>query len=127
MTQVKNETNNFKPGEHPHSQANLNREGRPKDYGADKKQHYLSVTEEGWEGAQAAVKAAGLKSVSDLIEKLGRDQLVIVDEHLVDMHSRVEYSPQDRILISDLQSKIANYTAQFEIIQNLIGKAIAKP
>ena len=62
----------YKAGEHPNSLANLNREGRPKAYGSDKKQRDLSITEEGWTGAQSAVKTAGYASLSDLIEQLGR-------------------------------------------------------
>lgn len=66
----------YKPGEHPNSQANLNYHGgRPKAYGDEKKQRYLSITEEGWEGAQLAARQAGCTSVSDLLEKIGRGQV----------------------------------------------------
>lgn len=68
----------YKVGEHPNSLANLNREGRPKVYGSEKKQRYLSVTEEGWEGAQAVVKAAGYASLSDLIEQMGRGHAKVI-------------------------------------------------
>ena len=67
----------YKPGEHPNSRANLVHNGRPKAYATEKKQRYLSITEEGWEGAQAAVKAYGYTSLSDLIEKLGRGHVKI--------------------------------------------------
>lgn len=70
--------NTYKVGEHPNSLANLNREGRPKSYGSEKKQRYLSITEEGWEGAQSAVKSAGYASLSDLIEQLGRGHAKVV-------------------------------------------------
>lgn len=76
-TKTKTKTKTYKPGEHPNSQANLNREGRPKTYGTEKKQRYLSVTEEGWEGAQAAARASGFSSLSDLIEKLGRGDVTL--------------------------------------------------
>lgn len=79
MTQAKTKTKTkvYKPGEHPHSQANLNREGRPKTYGTEKKQRYLSITQEGWEGAQDAARASGFSSLSDLIEKLGRGDVTL--------------------------------------------------
>lgn len=76
-TKTKTKTKVYKPGEHPHSQANLNREGRPKTYGTEKKQRYLSVTQEGWEGAQDAARASGFSSLSDLIEKLGRGDVTL--------------------------------------------------
>lgn len=78
MTQVKQK--GFKPGEHPNSQANLTYHGgRPKAYSGDKKQRYLSITEEGWEGAQSAARVAGCSSLSDLIEKIGRGQLQLTN------------------------------------------------
>ena len=67
----------YKPGEHPNSLANLIHEGRPKAYGAEKKQRYLSITEEGWNGAKDVAKMADCTSVSDLIEKLGRGEIKI--------------------------------------------------
>lgn len=76
-TKIKTKTKVYKPGEHPHSQANLNREGRPKTYGTEKKQRYLSITQEGWEGAQDAARASGFSSLSDLIEKLGRGDVTL--------------------------------------------------
>lgn len=66
----------YKPGENPNSLAYLTYHGgRPQAYGSKKKQRYLSITEEGWEGAQAVARAAGCSSVSDLLEKLGRGQI----------------------------------------------------
>jgi len=65
-----------KPGEHPNSLANLNyRGGRSKAFGVEKKQRYLTITDEGWEGIQLVAKAAGCGSVSDLLEKIGRGQI----------------------------------------------------
>jgi hypothetical protein len=75
MTKTKEKK--YKPGEHPKSLANLVHNGRPPAYGTEKKQRYLTITEEGWEGAQAVVKEAGCTSMSDLIEKLGRGHLKI--------------------------------------------------
>ena len=68
----------YKPGEHPNSLANLVHEGRPKAYGAEKKQRYLSITEEGWNGVKDVAKMADCNSVSDLIEKLGRGDIKII-------------------------------------------------
>ena len=63
----------YQRGEHPNSLANLTHSGRPKAYGAAKKQRYLSITEEGWNGAKDVAKETDCTSVSDLIEKLGRN------------------------------------------------------
>ncbi len=68
----------YKPGEHPNSLANLIHEGRPKAYGTEKKQRYLSITEEGWNGVKNVAKMADCNSVSDLLEKLGRGDFKII-------------------------------------------------
>ena len=69
----------YKVGENPNSLAALDKhrysDGRPRIYGTPKKQRYLSVTEEGWEGVQQLAREAGCNSVSDLLEKLGRGQI----------------------------------------------------
>lgn len=66
----------YPPGQHPNSQANLTyHSGRPKAFGADKKKRYLSVTDEGWEGASVAARAFGCSSVSEFLEKFGRGQV----------------------------------------------------
>lgn len=68
----------FSPGQHPNSQANLTyHSGRPPAYGENKRKRYLSVTDEGWEGTQAVVRAVGCASVSEFLEKLGRGELTI--------------------------------------------------
>ena len=72
----------YRPGEHPNSIANLIHEGRPKAYVADKKQRYLSITEEGWEGAKDVAKMLECRGVSDLIEKLGRVELKIISSKI---------------------------------------------
>ena len=69
---------NYKPGEHPNSLANLIHQGRPKAYGTEKKQRYLSITEEGWNGVKNVAKMADCNSVSDLLEKLGRGDFKII-------------------------------------------------
>ncbi len=75
---AKDKKNTYKPGEHPNSKANLIHSGRPTTYGAEKKQRYLTITEEGWNGVKDVAKIADCRSVSDLIEKLGRGELKII-------------------------------------------------
>ena len=59
---------------HPNSLANLS--GRPQAYlDEKKKRRNLTVTDTGWEGAQAMVRKAGCASVSEFLEKLGRGQI----------------------------------------------------
>ena len=69
----------YRVGENPNSLAALDKhrysDGRPHIYDTPKKQRYLSVTQEGWEGVQQLARAAGCNSVSDLLEKLGRGQI----------------------------------------------------
>ena len=74
---IKNKST-YKRGKHPNSLANLTHEGRTKAYDAEKKQRYLSVTEEGWNGVKEIVVEAECKSVSELLEKLGRRELKII-------------------------------------------------
>lgn len=67
-------------GKNPNSLKNLIHEGRPSSeqvYGEPKKQRTLTVTDSGWEGAAAAIKAAGYSSISDYLEKIGRGQEII--------------------------------------------------
>ena len=65
-------------GKHPNSLANLNyRGGRPKSFGAKKKQRTLTVTEEGWEGLKPLIEELECKSVSDFLELAGRGLLEI--------------------------------------------------
>lgn len=68
----------YKPGEHPNSLANLIHKGRPLAYGSSKKQRYLSITEEGWKGAQDIAEKLDCRGISDLIEKLGRGEFQIL-------------------------------------------------
>ena len=71
----------YSVGQHPNSISNLTYHGgRPATYGEVKKRRELTVTQEGWDGMQEVVKEAGCSSVSELIEKLGRRQLRVVDE-----------------------------------------------
>lgn len=64
---------------HPNSLKNLIHEGRPLAVGEPKKQHYVSVSETGWEGSQALAEELECRGVSELLEKLGRKQLAVVD------------------------------------------------
>lgn len=66
-----------KQGKNPNSLKNLIHEGRPSSeqvYGEPKKQRTLTVTDSGWQGAVAAIKAAGYSSISEYLEKIGRGQ-----------------------------------------------------
>ena len=64
----------FKPTLNKDPLDNLIHEGRPTIYSQPKKQRYLSVTDEGWEGTKLLVKKLGCTSISDFVEKLGRRQ-----------------------------------------------------
>lgn len=61
---------------HPNSLANLTREGRPLTYEEPKKPRSVSVTPTGWVGVQTTARSLGL-SISELLERLGRGDLVI--------------------------------------------------
>jgi hypothetical protein len=61
----------------PRSLANLTRDGRPQAWGAPKRARRVTVTDEGWQGCQAAAEAAGAASVSDLLERIGRGLIVV--------------------------------------------------
>lgn len=62
----------------PNSLKNLIHEGRPPAFDEPKQRRYLSVTETGWSGSQAAVKALGYSGVSELLENLGRGRVKIM-------------------------------------------------
>jgi hypothetical protein len=69
-----------KQQKNPNSLKNLIHEGRPSSkqvYGEPKVQRTLTVTETGWKGAVAAIKAAGYGSISDYLEKIGRGQEIL--------------------------------------------------
>ena len=69
-----------KQGKNPNSLKNLIHEGRPSSeqvYGEPKKQRTLTVTDSGWQGAIAAIKAAGYSSISDYLEKIGRGKEIL--------------------------------------------------
>lgn len=63
----------------PKSLANLElspHTGRPAKYG-DRREHKVLVSDQGWEGAKVAAKAAGFSGVSEMLEELGRGRVAI--------------------------------------------------
>lgn len=62
-------------GSHPNSLANL--QPRSKDYGTEKKERRVTVTQSGWDGATQAIKDAGFSSISQFLEELGRGRAAI--------------------------------------------------
>ena len=62
----------------PNSLPNLSHERRPQAYDELKKLHRVSVTPTGWDGIQAIASELGF-SVSELLERLGRRNLAVVD------------------------------------------------
>jgi len=63
----------------PNSLKNLIHQGRPLAVGEKKKERTVTVSQTGWEGTQAILQSLGCSSVSELLEKLGRKQLTVVD------------------------------------------------
>ena len=66
---VPRKKSDFSPGEHPHSQGNL--QPRETMYGEAKKRRQLLATDQGWEGFKALATSMDL-SASELVERLGR-------------------------------------------------------
>ncbi|NBU23931.1 MAG: hypothetical protein EBS38_08550 [Actinobacteria bacterium] len=62
-------------GSHPNSRKNLTLGGRTPDWGSSKRRRYLTVTDDGFEGALRLARSLGCSSVSDLLEELGRGRL----------------------------------------------------
>ena len=65
-------------GQHPNSIANLVHDGRPQNWGEPKKKRNISITETGWTGMKEVAQSLGL-SISELIERIGRDDLILAD------------------------------------------------
>ncbi|KAM3099268.1 hypothetical protein ACKFKF_15050 [Phormidesmis sp. 146-12] len=61
----------------PKSLANLIHEGRPLAFDEEKKRRTLTVTESGWEGAMAVAKELDCRGISELLELIGRKQLLV--------------------------------------------------
>jgi hypothetical protein len=71
-------TKKYPQGHNPKSRANLTyHEGRPLTLAKRKKQHGITVTEEGWKGVKDVVKELGCSSVSEFLEKVGRDEVKV--------------------------------------------------
>jgi len=66
---VPRKKSDFSPGEHPHSQDNL--QPREPIYGEAKKRREVMVTPAGWDGFKALATSMDL-SASELVERLGR-------------------------------------------------------
>ena len=94
----------------PNSLANLSREGRPPTYDEKKKPRMLTVTATGWDGVKVLASEYGL-SVSELLERLGRKFLTIVDleelEDCLDLQDTLEAeaAPENKSPISWEQVK----------------------
>lgn len=56
---------------------NLNRNGKPRYYKEDKKQRSISVTDIGWDATKAIAKKQFKLSVSEMLEKIGRGELLV--------------------------------------------------
>ena len=63
---------------HPNSLANLSRKGSKSDRDELKRKRNIGVTNTAWEALKQLAKELGIKSVSELNEKLGRRELLIV-------------------------------------------------
>ncbi len=63
---------------HPNSLKNLIHEGRPLAVGEPKKERRLTVSKTGWEGTKEVLAQLDIKSVSDLVEQIGRQQVLLV-------------------------------------------------
>ena len=62
----------------PRSLENLRHEGRPPAFDEEKKRRTLTVTESGWEGAMSVAQALDCRGISELIELIGRGQLLVL-------------------------------------------------
>jgi hypothetical protein len=66
----------YSRGQNPRSQENLNREGRQPLHGEPKKDRFVRATTDGWEGFKEVAQALGI-SVSELVEQIGRGELIV--------------------------------------------------
>jgi hypothetical protein len=58
--------------------------GRKTAYDAPKHPHGVSLTDEAWQGLRNTAQSVGTLSVSELLERLGRGQLTIVEVNTMD-------------------------------------------
>ncbi|MBV8885558.1 MAG: hypothetical protein JO235_16400 [Chroococcidiopsidaceae cyanobacterium CP_BM_RX_35] len=79
---------------HPNSLKNLTHQGRPLAVGEPKKPRQLTVSDTGWTGALSLAEVLGCSGVSDLLEKLGRNQLAVFNleqlENRLDLQDALE-------------------------------------
>lgn len=66
---------------HPNSLKNLIHSGRPLTLGEPKKPRQLTVSETGWEGVLSIARELGCTGVSDLLERIGRFDLIVSNPH----------------------------------------------
>ncbi len=64
-------------GTNSKSLKNLEARGRTPDWDESKKRRYLSVTNTGFNGALKLGRSLGCNSVSDLLEKVGRGEILL--------------------------------------------------
>lgn len=67
----------FNPGEHPHSQGNL--QPRETMYEENKKRRQIMATDVGWDGFKDVAKQLGI-SASELVERIGRGLIRVNDD-----------------------------------------------
>jgi hypothetical protein len=65
----------YEPGENPASRRNLH--PRKPSYTEEKSDRRLTVTSTGWDGCKALASELGLSGVSELLECLGRAELIV--------------------------------------------------
>jgi hypothetical protein len=77
---------NYQRGQNPNSKDNLTyHEGRPVIWDEPTKTHGITVTDSAWDGLKKLVKSKGYRSVSDLIEIVGRDYIDIPEKEELDL------------------------------------------
>lgn len=77
---------NYQRGQNPKSKDNLTyHEGRPVVWDEPTKTHGITVTDSAWDGLKQLVKTKGYRSVSDLIEIIGREYIDIPEKEELDL------------------------------------------
>ncbi len=105
MMSKQTETMPKKPGDpvNPNSLANLDLgrgpgHGRTSEYEEPKKRHGVTITEQGWKGLEALAAKEGV-SVSELLERIGRGLLPVMDaEQLEALEERLDLEECERRL-----------------------------
>lgn len=91
----------------PKSLANLKQTGRSKVYGEAKKGHQVSVTPAGWNGFRSIAEQLEI-SASELIERFGRGQLVVVIAELPIAELRERLGGEQAIILGPKSSDKEN-------------------